>query len=224
MQNLHYDGGMRNLVCVAALLLVAAPSLARERRGKQQPSDAARVATVDDEPTSHSAAEPTRTNAADPNATGSIRSGSQVSAPQVTSVAVRKEPARPTEHTVNVPPPPPVPEAKQYTKPSWLADLEEAHGRREMRPYQAALSGCTQRKLRREPDARGTLMLDVQVDEGSIAHAKVTEISGPDADDTKLKSCLEGIVDGKTFNAPGVHFTWTVKIFPRTNTTVAAEP
>jgi hypothetical protein len=215
---------MRNLLCVAAMLLVAGPSLARERRGKQQPSDAARVATVDDEPTSHAAAEPTRTNAADPNSTGSIRSSSQVTAPQVTAVAVRKEPARPTEHTVSVPPPPPVPVAVKPAKANWLADLEEAHGRREMRPYQAALSGCTQRKLRREPDARGTLLLDVQVDEGSIAHAKVTEASGPDADDPQLKACLEGIVDGKTFNAPTLHFTWTVKIFPRTNTTVAAEP
>lgn len=221
MRKLHYDGGMRTLLCVATALLVASPSLARERRGKPQADT--RVASVDDEPTSHAATEPNRTNAADPNATGAIRSA-QVNAPQVTAIAIRKEPARPTEHSVSVPPPPPVPEAKRSTKPNWLADLEEAHGRREMRPYQAALSGCTQRKLRREPEARGTLLLDVQVDESSIAHAKVTDASGPDADDPKLKSCLESIVEGKSFNAPGLHFTWTVKIFPRTNTTVAAEP
>lgn len=211
---------MRNLLCVAAMVLVAGPSLARERRGKPQADT--RVAVVDDEPTSHAAAEPAaapaRTNAADPNATGSIRSA-QVSAPEVTSVAVRKEPAHPTEHTVAVEPPPPVATAPvKNARPNWLADLEEAHGRREMRPYQAALSGCTQRKLRREPDARGTLLLDIQVGEDSIAHAKVTDSTI--TDDPQLKSCLEGIIEGKSFNASNLHFTWTVKIFPRT--TVAA--
>jgi len=202
------------------MVLVAGPSLARERRGKPQADT--RVAAVDDEPTSHAAAEPTRTNAADPNSTGSIRSATQVATPQVTSVAGPREPARPTEHTVTVQPPAPVVVAPpKQSKPNWLADLEEAHGRREMRPYQAALSGCTQRKLRREPDARGTLLLDIQVGEDSIAHAKVTESN---VDDPQLNACLEGIVEGRAFNAQNLHFVWTVKIFPRTNTTVAAEP
>jgi hypothetical protein len=202
------DDRMKNAVLVAAVLLSAAPALAKHGRRPADP----RVAWVDDEPMSAAvavAAKPVRAPVAAPakrevdlSSTGDLRT-IQFAVPTATRIVDDAAPA--AEHVeVAVEP------ERSATEPVVSGVVEELAAR-QMRRHQASIDACTAAAARRSPSLKGTVALELVIGERKVVYA---EIASDTTHDITLEKCLLKTAEGWSFALSHASFTWPVVLTP----------